>query len=233
MGLPAKKVRIHEIISGKYFAGNKDEMKPSYVITQFGEKLSRVNFLGTVVDKFESEDGNYAAITVDDGSGLIRTKIFKDTSIIRDVQSGDTVLIIGKIKEYQGEVYVNLEIARKVEPNHEIKHKMEVLRNLVEQKRVADEIRKMAGTLSGEELMNYAQTYGLDEESLEAITSNRIDYKPKILGVLHQLDEGEGVEINKIFEGVNLPENVVENALTELLDEGFVYEPKAGILKKI
>lgn len=232
--LPAKKVRIHDIISGRYFAGNKDEMKASYVVTQFGEKLSRVNFIGTVVDKFESEDGNYAAVTVDDGSGLVRTKAFKNTGMVRDVQSGDAVLVIGKINEYQGEVYVNLEIVKKVEPNHETKHKAEVLRNLVEQKKVADEIRKMAGSLSEEELKNYAQTYGLDGESLNAITSStQIDYKPMILEVLQQLDRGEGVEVNKIFEAVNLPENAVENALTELLDEGFLYEPQVGRLKKI
>ena len=222
--LPAKKVRIHDIVSGRYFAGNKDEMKPDYVITQFGEKLSMVNFIGTVVDKFESEDGTYAAVTVDDGSGLVRAKAFNNIDMVKDVQSGDAVLVIGKIKEYQGEVYVNLEIAKKVEPDHETKHKAEVLRDLVGQKKVADEIRKMAGSLSEEELRNYAQTYGLGGESLDAITSsNQVDYKPRILEVLQQFDKGEGVEVNKIFETVNLPENAVENALTELLDGGFLY----------
>jgi RPA family protein len=232
--LAAKKVRIHDIVGSKYFAGNKDEMKADYVVTQFGEKMSKVNFIGTVVDKFESEDGTYAAVTVDDGSGLVRAKVFKNTDMVKDVQSGDAVLVIGKIKEYQGEVYVNLEIVKKVEPNYETKHKAEVLRNLIEQKKVADEIRKMTGSLSEEELKNYAQTYGLDGESLNAITSsNQIDYKPMILEILQQLDKGEGVEVNKIFEAVKLPENVVENALTELLDDGFLYEPQAGRLKKI
>ena len=84
--LPAKKVRIHDIVSGRYFAGNKDEMKPDYVITQFGEKLSMVNFIGTVVDKFESEDGTYAAVTVDDGSGLVRAKAFNNIDMVKDVK---------------------------------------------------------------------------------------------------------------------------------------------------
>ena len=52
--LTAKKVQISDIVNGKYFPGNKEEMKPSYVITPFGQKISRVNLVATVTDKFLS-----------------------------------------------------------------------------------------------------------------------------------------------------------------------------------
>ena len=234
MRLSAKKIRISEMVSGKFFVGSKEGMKPSYVITQLGEKISRVNLIATIVDKFVSEDGNYASITVDDGSGILRSKQFTDVRMIRDVELGDMVLVIGKLKEYQGEVYVNAEIIRKVEPNVEIKHKLEVLKILIEQKNVANELRKLSKSMSEEELKVYAQTYGLDEESVQMIiNSTNTDYKPKILELLQTLDTGNGVEASKIFEIVNLPENIVENALSELLDDGYIYEPSPGMFKKI
>ncbi len=231
--LPAKRVRISDIVTGKFFPGSKDEMKPSYVITQFGENLSRVNLVATVVDKFEREDGNYATAMIDDGSGIVRIKAFKNAGMIKDVELGDAVLVIGKISEYQGEVYVNSEIVKKVEPNYEIKHKLEILKGLIEQKRIADELRKLAHSMPEEELKIYAQTYGFDEESLEVIRSAAVDYKPEILDLMQTLDKGDGVEVNKLFETLNLPESVVENALTELLDDGDIFEPHPGKLKKI
>ena len=36
---PAKKVRISDLLNGKYFYGSKEEMKPGYVTTPYGEKV--------------------------------------------------------------------------------------------------------------------------------------------------------------------------------------------------
>ena len=234
--LLAKKVRIYDIVSGKFFPGSKDEMKPTYVITQFGEKLSRVNVVATAVDKFESEDGNYATLTIDDGSGLLRAKAFKNTGMVKDIEVGDAVLVIGKIKEYQGEVYVNLEIVKKSEPNYEIKHKLEVLKSLMERKSILSGIKKMADSVSEEELKSYAQVHGLDEESLKVFLESKnleVDYKTKVLEIIQSLDAGEGVEASKLFEVLKLPEHIIENTLDELLSQGYIFEPRPAVLKKI
>ena len=230
--LAAKKIRAVDVFNGKFFPGSKEDMKPSYVITQFGEKISRVNLVGTVVDKFESQDGNYAALTIDDGTSVLRAKMFEDTGMIKDVDLGDMVLLVGKLKEYQGEVYVNSEVVKKIEANYEIKHKLEVLKDLIGQKNIANEIKKLAASMSEEELKNYAASYGMGDESVKIILGgNEMDYKPRVLELLKTLDKGDGVEVKKIFEIVKLPENVVENTLTELLDEGFIFEPKPSVLK--
>jgi hypothetical protein len=47
------------------------------------------------------------------------------------------------------------------------------------------------------------------------------------------LDEGDGVEISRIFELVKLPEKLVEQAINELLASGEVYEPLPGRLRKV
>jgi hypothetical protein len=51
--------------------------------------------------------------------------------------------------------------------------------------------------------------------------------------LINSLDEGSGVEIGKILELSDLPENVIENAINELLGSGMLYEPRAGVLKKV
>jgi predicted transcriptional regulator len=60
-----------------------------------------------------------------------------------------------------------------------------------------------------------------------------IDYKPKILDLIKKLDEGNGVEIVKIFELSSLPENVIESAINELLAKGLLFEPKPAVLKVV
>jgi RPA family protein len=237
--LPAKKLRILDIVNGKYFPGSKEEMKASYLITPLGKKVSRVNLVATVTDKFLSEDGNYSTATIDDGSEAIRVKTFKESVKLLDgIATGDLVLVIGKIKEYNGEVYVNGEIVKKIfDRNFESLRRLEIVKQTVQQKRIVDEIRNLSSQLSEEELKQYAkEKYDMDEECLQAILESRkleVDYKPKVLEVIETLDTGEGVEVGKLFEVLNLPEHIIENTVDELLSNGSIFEPKIGYFKKV
>jgi len=238
--LTARKARIVDIVNGKFFGGSKEEMKPGYVVTRFGQKISRVNLIGTVVDKFLSDDGNYCSITVDDGTEAVRVKVFKeDVGLMKSIEPGNLILIIGKIKQYNNEVYVNGEIVRKVESNYESLRKIEILRELIEQKKTIDEIKNLVEEMPEEELKEYMENkFGIDEESLQFVRENlsvakEIDYKPNILELIDGLDKGSGVEIGKIIELSNLPENVIENGINELLGSGVLYEPTPGVLKKV
>lgn len=239
--LTAKKVRISDIANGKYFSGSREEMKPSYVITPFGQKISRVNMVATVTDKFLSEDENYSAVTIDDGTEAIRVKTFKENvDLLRNIEPGELVLVIGKIKEYNGEVYVNGEVIRKVQdPNYENLRKTEILNELVESKKIIEEIKSLLGQMTEEELKGYAKNkFGIEEESLQVVLENlkvvkEIDYKPKMLELIESLDEGKGVEIGKILDLSDLPENVIESTIDELRASGCVFEQSPGILKKV
>lgn len=236
---PAKKVRIKDILEGKFFHGSKEGFKESFLISPFGQKISRVNLVGSVVDKFLSEEENFASLTIDDGSGSIRVKAFgSDVENLKKLEIGDLVEIIGKIKEFNAELYISFEIGRKVEPNFEILRRLEVLKELIKQKRIFDEIKGMSN-LPEEELINYArEKYGMEEECVRFILENlnmdkKVDYKPAILELIKRLDEGEGVEIAKIIELSNLPETEIESAIEELLNSGELFEPKPGILKRV
>jgi RPA family protein len=237
--LPTIKVRVSDIVNGKYFHGSREEMRPSYVITEFGEKISRVNVVATVIDKFESEDGNHASITIDDGTEAIRAKVFReDVELLNDLEPGDMVSVIGKLKEYNGEVYINGEIFRKVEDvNFDSLVKLEILYRLLNQKKIVDEVKSLVDQMSREELVNYVkERYDMSEEVLQVILESKkkeIDYKPKILEVIEKLDDGSGVEIGKLFEILDLPENVIENAISCLFASGAIYEPTVGKIRKV
>lgn len=237
----AKKVRITDIRNGKYFpstrgdADSETAFKPSYIITPFGEKVSRANVVATVTDKFVSPEGNYATLTLDDGTDSIQAKVFgEDVKIFSSVDKGALVLAIGKVKEYQGEVYVNAEVARQVEADYENLRRLELLENLEHRKRMADNLKRMQRHMSEEDLKTYAKQLGIDSEALSVmLVKKEIDYKPKLLDIIETLDDGNGVEITKIFEIVKLPDNVIERTIDELLADGSIYEPMPGKFKQI
>lgn len=234
---PAKKVRISDLLNGKYFYVSKEEMKLRYVVTPFGEKVSRVNLIGTVIDKFVNEDGNYSSVTVDDGTEAIRVKSFEGLPFEK-FELGDSVRVIGKLKEYNGDLYILHELIEKVrDVNFELLSRIEVLNNLIKQKKIVDDIKSLSSQVDEVELKSYVRdTYSIDEETLSVIIESKkkeIDYKPAVLEVIQKLDEGRGVEIRKLFEVLNLPENVTEKTLDELINDGSVYEPTIGFLKKV
>lgn len=234
--LSAKKVRILDLVSGNFFPGDREKMKPSFLITPFGEKVSRVNVLATVVEKFMSESENYGALILDDGTETIRAKFFREkVNLIKNISLGDLVIVIGKIKEYFGEIYINGEIVRKVDINYENYRKLEILENLIKRVKIIKDIRSFSEIASEKELKKYAkEKYGLSEESLKVIVERRkIDYKPKILKIIESLDEGEGVEVAKLLETIKLPQSIIERAISELLEEGHIYEPKPNVLKRV
>ena len=102
--MTAKKVRIYNIINGQWV--KKEGMEPSYVQTTYGDQLSRVRVMGTIVSKFVAEDGNFASITVDDATDTIRAKTFKTVKPLDNAELGDIVDVIGKVREYNEEIYM-------------------------------------------------------------------------------------------------------------------------------
>ena len=140
----ARKIDIKTINSGNFVQierkSEEDRYLPNYIEVN-GMKISRVRVLATVIDKFVSEDGNYATLTLDDTTDTIRCKIFMnsnfsdnisrqnliDLEAINNIEKGDLIDVIGKIKEYNEERYIQPEIIVKIEdPNFEVLRKLEI-----------------------------------------------------------------------------------------------------------
>lgn len=235
----AKSVRICDVVGAPFFQGSLERARPNYVITPFGESVARAKVVGAVTEKFVAEDGRFASVTVDDGTGAIHARVFaSDSRLIEDVVPGDLVAVVGKMKNYNNENYLAPDFVRRLDdPNYETMFRLEVLQDLLEKRKVADDLRSMRDQMSEEELAEYAaEKYSMEPDALQAIlqsTGPQVDHRPLILDVISRLDSGEGAEIAKILEASKLDESMAERAISELLDEGEIYEPVVGRLKRV
>lgn len=239
--MPACKVRIADVVNGKYFYPNQEQKKAGYVVTPFGMRIFRINVIATVIDKFLNDEESYCSLTLDDGTENIKLKGFKeDAKGLMRFELGDLVMAIGRVREYNGEVYIAAEAVKKLDDaNYESMRRLELLNGMLAGKRMIDELRGMHGGASLEELREMAaKKFLLDEEQLNVVLENldtkqEVDYKPKVLDAITKLDSGKGVEMHRLFEQSELPENIIESTINELLAEGMIFEPLPGILKKV
>jgi RPA family protein len=134
----ARKVRIADLMKGKWV--KKEGMEPSFVVTPHGENVSRARLMGTVVAKFISEDESFGSLTIDDFTDTIRAKSFQTVKPLNGVEIGDLVDAIGKVKEYNEEIYIIPEVVSKIaNPNMEILRKLEIMKKLKGKKQLPPE----------------------------------------------------------------------------------------------
>jgi len=238
----AKVAKISDIVNGTFI--RKEGMEPSYVLTNLGEKISRAKIVGTIIEKFMSEDGNYSSITIDDDNDSLRVKAFKeDADFFAKFNIGDSVLLIGKVREYNGENYVIPEIMKRITNDYESYHKLKVLKRLLEKRKIHDMVQKQKDKFADfEELKKYLiKKHEFDEKDIEGVLESfrgkerkkERDYKPMLLELIDKLDKGKGIEIIKLLEESKIKENVFQEAVNELVTDGICYEPKPGVVKKV
>jgi RPA family protein len=201
----AKKVRIVDLVSGEWV--QKEGMEPSYVVTPGRESVSRARITGTVVSKFVSEDGNFASITVDDSTATIQAKAWRETGIVSRVNVGELVNLIGKVRAYEGDIYIVPEIIVQVTPEQEILFRLEIL----------------------------ARMKGGEEGSEEAVAEPARKDENLLRKNIMSLIEGskDGIKYSELLKKSGVPEEDLENIVNELLGEGICYEPTPGKIKKI
>ncbi len=202
----AHKVWIKDILANKYI--KQEGWDPNYVEIS-GKQVSRVNILATAVSKFMSEDDNYGALTLDDGTETIRAKAFgPDVAKIRDVEIGQLLRLIGKLREYDNEIYLAPEAVRaEDDPNWILVRKLEL------SKPAEGEVKKAAegGGIAGS-----------DEEELPS---------KKLVELIKSEDKGEGADMAGIIEKSGMDETDAKNLIAGLLKSGDLFEPKKGKLK--
>ena len=74
--LTAYKTWISDLLNSNYVETH-GEFESNYV-ELYNTQISKVNIVATVVNKMESDDKNYASITLDDGSEEIRLKTWRE-----------------------------------------------------------------------------------------------------------------------------------------------------------
>ncbi|MDD5650758.1 MAG: OB-fold nucleic acid binding domain-containing protein [Candidatus Nanoarchaeia archaeon] len=137
----AHRVWIKDIKSGTYL-DKESEFDSNFVLIN-NKKISRVYLIATVIQTFENENITYANITIDDGSADIRVKAWNDLDLIANLKIGDLILLIGKLRKYEDEIYIVPEIVKKVNPNWELVHKGILLDKTQEVKEIVQEPREI------------------------------------------------------------------------------------------
>lgn len=202
----AKKLRIIDLVRGEWV---KREGEAGFVLTPYKEEIRRARILATCVNKFVSDDGNFASITLDDSTACVRAKVWKDLKPILGMEVGWLVDVIGRVREYDDEIYLVPEIIRKLDdPNWELLRRLELI----------DKIKRLKAG-KGKEVEEVKKEKESDE------------LRREILAVIEQAKDG--MEYNKIAEKVKASQEQLEAIINELLGEGICYEPTPGKIKKI
>ncbi len=216
----ACKVPIKDITEGTYEPADS-EGETNYLLTPLKEKISRCRIMATVVSRHVGDDQNFVFLTLDDSTDTISARVFKeDVELVKDVKPGDIVDIIGKIREYQEEKYVNIESITKIdEPNWELLRKLEILLH-----------EKESGKKRDKEVVveeKESETVVVEED----VVSD--DSKALILGLIDKLDEGDGVRYLILADESGIDDEKLEDTLNDLLGEGEIYEPKIGRFRRV
>lgn len=194
----AFKLRIGDLQTGKPII----EEEKFIFLDLGGKKVIRVNLIGNVIDKYgaDSEQGKkFSIVTLDDGSGQIKAKLFGDDIKRLDaVSQGQTILIIGVLRHFNDEVYISPEIVREMNPKYLLVRKMEIEK----QKSKNPEL------LPKEQMANV---------------------RDKILGAIKSAEEDGGIEMDKLIMTLsNIAPVIINQEVEKFLEEGIVFEPRPG-----
>ena len=117
---------IRDLSTGEYVPGGTID-NPTYV--KMGERqVSRVDLLGKASETAGNE------FVLQDKTGKIKVRMFGDSTAVRELQAGDLVRVIGKIREDGNGRYVLGEIIKKIgDVNYQVLRERELGTPLVEE----------------------------------------------------------------------------------------------------
>lgn len=120
----AFKIKIGSLVSGKPIMEN-ERLKALEIGSN---QVSRVNIIANIVDKFIQEgERKFGSLTLDDGTGQVKVKNFGDeVDKLNAHNLGDTLLIIGTLRSWNNEIYINPEIIKKKELSYLLLRKIEI-----------------------------------------------------------------------------------------------------------
>lgn len=239
----AKLVDLETLNSGKYF--QREGFEPNFLLTPSGRRISRARAVVTVVDRYINDDETYGSMTMDDGTDTIQVKFFNELEKMEGLEVGDVLEVVGKAREYQGEIYLDGELLKEVRPEKELLHQLrlskrreewdkirETVKQLKESGKSHEDIEKeMAGKLNEKEVDALLQSF--NEKFSSGDQEEMDNLEREVLDAIQGLDEGEGADYSDIIEEVEGSEEQIESTVNSLLSEGTCYEPKPGKIKKL
>ena len=197
----AFKVRIKDLVNGRYV--KEEGWEPNYIITKQEKKISRINLIGIIVAKNDDINTNYEGVILEDGSGKISIREFKENKVLKNVEIGNIVMVIGRPREYGTEKYIVPEIVKKIENEKWValrKIELEIENSKEEKEEVQEEI----------------------------IEEKEMPLSQKIYTWIKEKDSGEGIEISELIKKHG---DGSEKIIKRFLVEGEIFEIKPGRIK--
>lgn len=196
----AYKYRIGDLLIGKpIFDGER------FSFLELGNKqIVRVNIVGNIVDRYDATgERKYTFLTLDDGSGQIKLKSFgDDVEKLQGVAQGQTVVVIGLLRNFNNETYIAPEIVKEQNPTYLLVRKKEL-----EKER--------------------ATTAPPVTEKTEIVA-----IKDKILEEIKKSEDDGGIEVDKIIMSLReTSPDLINTEIKKLLEEGIIFEPRPGKLR--
>tara|TARA_Y100000310_G_scaffold146139_1_gene145491 strand:- start:353 stop:991 length:639 start_codon:yes stop_codon:yes gene_type:complete len=201
----AVKVLIKELNDGSYQQQNEQE--PNFLLTKTGKKIYRVNLIGIIVQT--EKVGSITNFVVDDSTGTMIMRSFENENFIDKVNVGDHVLLIGKVRIYNNEIYINPEICKKVNTLW-LQHRIKTINyEIYEDVNIVEEIQK-----------EVPEEVGVEDSLLPV---------QKLVKLIKEMDTGDGVLIEDILEKslINDSEKIIER----MLESGDIFQNMPGKVK--
>ena len=207
--LTAYKAWISDLLNSNYVETH-GEFESNYV-ELYNNQISKVNLVATVVNKMESDDKNYISITLDDGSEEIRLKTWReDIRLLRDINIGEIILVVGKIKKYNEEVYLIPNVVKKMNVDWETARKLELIKTYGKPNETQNLNVYPIGS-EGEKI---------DVEEIKFTTSN---LRNEVLSLIEAYEEKEGISLEEVKENLHADVPKINSVIEELIKEGQVY----------
>ncbi len=237
---PAEKVSIKELEEGEHI--EEKEQNPNYILIDEDQKIFRINVIATLVHK--ELRGSVTSILIDDGTGKIIMRMFEENKTAMNLEVGDVVQIIGKIRVFNQEKYIFPEIIKKI--NHawlkvrflelqKDQKQTEKQEQNISQKRDKLEIKN---NISKKEIFKEAtpikKTTEENTNNFEIISEEIEENDPllpfeKLSKLIIQLDKGEGVLIEELIK--KSPLEKTEELIEKMLENGDIFQNIPGKVK--
>ncbi len=192
----AFKLRVGDILMAKPVMNNE-----RFAFLELGnKKIVRVNIIGNIVDRYESSgETKYLNLTLDDGSGQIRLKCFgDDTEKFKNVIQGQTIILIGTLRNWNNETYISPEIIKEQDTKY----------LLIRKKELEKEKSKNKDPLGKDEII------AVKDRILGAIKNAE--------------EEGGIETERIIMNLKDIPPIIISQEIQKFIEEGIVFEPRPG-----
>ncbi|MBP6856803.1 OB-fold nucleic acid binding domain-containing protein [Candidatus Pacearchaeota archaeon] len=194
----AYKLKIGDILLGKPIIDNE-----RFSFLELGDKrIVRVNIIGNIVDKYESDgERKYIFFKLDDGSGQISLKVFgDDIEKFKEINQGLTVLVIGTLRHWNNETYIQPEIIKEQNTKYLLVRKLELEKG-------GDSTKK----------------------ALPMERSKIVAIKDSIINLIKEAEENGGIEKEQIILKLKeTSPDIINQEIKKFLEEGIIFEPRPG-----